>query len=792
MVSNKKSNNSRGTHSTNKQVKKRTLSKKLIVWGLKIALVSVAVFFFIVLLVYLGLFGRLPSEAELQKVKNNTASLVYSIDGKIMGGYYIQNRQTISNRDVSPFVKDALISTEDSRFFEHKGLDFTSISRVIVKTILFGDSSQGGGSTISQQLAKNLYPRKGTGLLSLLINKIREGFIASRLESVYSKEDILIMYLNTVPFGEDIYGIETASFRFFSKKSKFLNPSEAATLVGMLAANTKYNPRLNPDLSKARRNIVLKRMYEHNCLTEEEYNKWINTPIELNYNRIDRNSGIAPYFREKIRLKAEEILEDKYGDGYNLYTDGLKIYTTIDSRMQHYADDAVGKHMTRLQKAYIEQWKGTEPWRSYPSVFTDAVRSSKRYAQLKESGLSEEKIMEEMEKPVKMTIYEVSGEKEVLLSPIDSVKNYLSMLNIGFMAMDAETGYILAWIGGINHKVFEYDHVTSKRQVGSTFKPFVYSIALLDGIEPCEFIKNEKRVYSDYDNWSPGNSGGNYEGYYSVKGGLANSVNTIAAELIMKTGVDDVVDLAHELGIESNIPEYPSIALGTADISLYEMIQAYSVFPNLGTTTKPVGLLKIEDKDGNLLYEYKSEQNYENVLDSEVAAMMVEMMKGVIERGTGRPIRSIYGVQSELCGKTGTTQDNTDGWFIAYTPTLVTGAWVGNDIPAIRFRTTGLGQGSSSALPAVGMFLNRLEADPRFNKYTMSSFQPLPGYLAMKLECDDYSLEDPNMSFLERLFGGSSKAPDSNKLKDKEEKKKEKGLDRPGLLEKMKELFRKK
>lgn len=773
---------------------RKNFKKKIFIWLVKVGLIGSAMFFFLVILVYLGLFGRLPSEKELVKIENHTASIVYSVDGKIMGGYYIQNRQTINNKDVSHWVKDALVATEDSRFFEHKGLDFLSLGRVIVKTILFGDVSQGGGSTISQQLAKNLYPRKKFGFISLLVNKIREVFIASRLETVYSKEDILILYLNTVPFGEDIYGIEAASLRFFNKKSKNLNPAEAATLVGMLAANTAYNPRLYPEASKKRRDVVLNRLAQKENLSDEELLKWLESPIKTDYRRIDRNTGVAPYYREKLRLKVEEILHDKYGDDYNLYTDGLEIYTTIDSRIQNYADNAVVKHMSRLQKDFDAQWGNTSPWYSNPSVFTNAVHQSTRYQGLKKQGFSESEIMKRMEKPARMTLFSAGGEKDVTFSPVDSIKYYLSMLNVGFLVMDSRSGYVLAWVGGINHKVFEYDHVSSKRQVGSTFKPFVYSAALLNGIKPCDFIRNEKRVYEDYDNWSPGNSGDSYEGYYSVKGGLANSVNTIAAELIMKTGVDDVIDLAHEMGINSDIPEYPSIALGTANLSLFEMLRAYSVFPNYGYKVNPITLLKIEDKDGNVLYKREPENSDRLVLDPQVAKQMVKMMEGVVDHGTAKTIRTVYGLDSEIAGKTGTTQDNTDGWFIGYTPTLMAGAWVGNDNPAIKFKTTGLGQGATSALPIFANFLRSLESDPRFMEYTQSSFMPLPGYLAEQLDCEDYLLEDPNETFLERLFGGGDKnKPDSKKPKESNvDESKENKIDRPGLLQKMKELFRKK
>lgn len=766
--------------------------KQILKWTFRIGLILVGFFMLIVLFVYLGLFGKLPSENDLKLLKSHSSSLVYSIDGKIMGGYYLQNRQAISNQEMSKYVKDALISTEDSRFFEHKGLDFVSLGRVIVKTIFMGDLSQGGGSTISQQLAKNLYPRKRYGPVSLLVNKVREIFVANRLEKAFTKEEILNMYLNTIPFGEEVYGIEAASQRFFNKKSKFLNPAESATLIGMLAANTGYNPRLNPEKSKARRNIVLSRMGQHHRLTSEEVKKWQGSELKIDYNRIDRNTGLAPYFREKIRIRVEEILEDKYGDEYDLYADGLKIYTTIDSRLQTYAEEAAQRHMKVLQVEFNNHWKGRDPWAAKPSVLNDAIRQSRRYKSLKADGLSDKEVMSLMKQPVKMSIVTPEGEKVVEMSPVDSVKHYLKMLNVGFMAMDAKTGYILAWVGGVNHKVFQYDHVTARRQVGSTFKPFVYTAALLAGIEPCEFISNERRVYDDYNDWSPENSDGEYGGFYSMKGGLANSVNTIAADLIMKTGVSDVITIANEMGIDSDIPKYPSIALGTADLSLHEMVRAYAVFANGGRKVEPVGLLRIEDKNGKVLYKHKDALS-ETVIDSEVARVMAEMMKGVISDGTGRSLRSVYGITGELAGKTGTTQNNTDGWFIGYTPSLVAGAWVGNDQPAIHFRSTGLGQGAHTALPVFGMFMNKTEADPRFNKYTRVSFPQLPDYVAAKLDCELFAMEDPSQSVFEKLFRRQGVKADSTSLKKPYEKGSDKRqVDHPGLLQRMKDLFRKK
>lgn len=769
-----------------------TWQRKALMWSLKIGAGLLIGFFLLVFFVYIGVFGRIPSMEDLKKIDNHSASLVYSVDGKIMGGYYLENRQTIGNKDISPYVKDALIATEDSRFFEHKGLDFISLGRVVVKTIFMGDRAQGGGSTISQQLAKNLFQRKKLGPLSLLVNKIREAFIASRLEKAFTKEEILTMYLNTVPFGEDVYGIEAASQRFFQKRSRFLNPAESATLVGMLAANTAYNPRLNPEKSQARRNIVLKRMQEQGFIKQKEYEQWRNAPVTINYNRIDHNSGIAPYFRERIRVKVEEILADKYGSDYNIYTDGLKIYTTIDSRLQSYADAAMAKHMAYLQKEFEQHWKNKEPWASQPQILKNAIRNSHRYKVMKEQGVSEAEIQKAMKKAVRMNILTAEGEKVVTMSPLDSVKHYLKILNVGLVAMDSRNGQILAWIGGVSHKAFQFDHVTSRRQVGSTFKPFVYATALLNGLEPCNFIANERKVYSSYNDWSPANSNNEYGGYYSLKGGLANSVNTVAAELIIKTGAGSVVDLAEAMGVESDIPSYPSIALGTADLSLYEMVRAYAPFINGGYKIDPVGLLKIEDSHGKILYQYKPSNEREQVIDPEVALMMVEMMKGVIEQGTGRSLRSVYGLTGDVAGKTGTTQDNTDGWFIGCTPGMVAGAWVGNDVPAIRFRSTALGQGAHTAMPIYGMFTSRVERDPRFQRYAGGYFQALPDYLVSKFDCDYYSLNDPNGGFFDRIFDRPNKVETPKELNGAKPESPKPADDKPSLLDRMKDIFKKK
>ncbi len=774
--------------------KKSSWKKKLLIFCFKAGAAGLAVFALFVLFVYLGLFGRLPSEAELAKIQNHTASEVFTADNQLMGRFFVEHRLTIDNSEVSEHVKNALVATEDSRFFEHNGLDFISLGRVVVRTVIFGDKAQGGGSTISQQLAKNLYPRMRLGFMTLPVGKTKEIFTAARLEAIYSKEDILTLYLNTVPFGEDIFGIEVASRRFFGKKSKSLNPAEAATLVGMLAANTAYNPRVNPERSIKRRNIVLKRMKEQGVLSDAEYQKWQQSKIILRYYKIDHNTGIAPYFREKIRVKAQKILENEYGDEYDIYSDGLKIFTSIDSRLQDYAELAVDKQMTRLQGEFERHWKGRDPWEKHPQVYLDALRKSKRYKKLSAAGWNEEKIFKHMEQKVPMSIYTHAGEKKVTMSPADSVKHYLKLLNTGFVAINPQNGHVLAWVGGIDHKTFQYDHVTSNRPVGSTFKPILYATALTEGVEPCEWISNEQQVYEDYNDWNPSNSNGNHEGYYTVKGGLAGSVNTISAKLITRVGIGDVIDMAEDMGIEGNIPKVPSIALGTAELSLLEMVSAYTTFVNYGRPVEPIDLLRIEDRYGNVLYTNEEEQDSRQVYDEEVAHFIIEMMRGVVENGTGSSLRTLFHLNSELAGKTGTTQDNSDGWFIGYTPGLVAGAWVGNDQPSIRFRSTALGSGGHMALPIFARFMQKLEKDTKRAEYYAKSFYPIPDDLQDRLACDDYSLEDPDQDIFDR-FLDSFDRPDSTKIKRREERKAKKAAkkkDHKSVLQRMKDLFKKK
>ncbi|MEQ9440390.1 MAG: transglycosylase domain-containing protein [Cyclobacteriaceae bacterium] len=703
--------------------------------------------------VYAGWFGALPNYSELKSIRNHTASEVYSYDGKLLGRYYIENRTVTTLDKVKPSLVHALVATEDARFYEHKGIDYRSLARVLVKSILLQSESSGGGSTVTQQLAKNLFPRQHHGLLTMPVNKIREAMIAHRIENLYPKEEIIMLYLNTVPFGGNVYGIEAASRRFFNKSATDLGTEEAAVLVGMLKATTSYSPRLYPERAQQRRNVVLSQMEKANYLTIPQKDSLQALPLEIDYNYISHNTGPAPYFREKLRHEVQRWLNDnpkEDGTVYNLYTDGLKVYTTIDSRLQRYAEEAVEGHMKELQKTFLEHWKDRKPWGEDETMIRQAMLRSDRYKRGIAAGKTDEEIRAEFTEPVLMTVFTWDGETEKTMTPLDSIRYYQMFLNAGFLAMRPENGHIKAWVGGIDHKYFKYDHVTAKRQVGSTFKPVVYAAALENGADPCEYISNERRSYAEYKDWSPGNSDGKYEGYYSMAGALTHSVNTVTVELMMNTGIDRVVDLAHQMGVSNDLPDEPSIALGTADLSLYEMLSVYSTFVNRGMHVKPIYVLGIEDQEGNVIAKFNDKPEFTRALSERTSSMMVEMMKSVVDSGSARRIRYRYGLKNDIIGKTGTTQSQADGWFIGATPKMVAGAWVGGDNRLVRFRSTSLGQGANTALPIWANFIQSFNQDETFKNLRYATFPPPARSIAAALDCDLWREND--RGFLWDLF----------------------------------------
>jgi len=763
--------------------KKQTNNKRTLIYFLFIIFSSgIILSAILVFSIYLGAFGKLPGHDEIKSIKQSNASLVFASDGTLMGKYYEVNRQSISNEAISPYVRQALIATEDNRFFEHHGIDLISLGRVFFKSLLMGDLDQGGGSTISQQLAKNLFKRKDHGFLSLPVNKIREMFIASDIEEVYSKEEILTMYLNTISFGENVYGIEAAALRFYSKTSSELSISESATLIGMLAANTWYNPRLHPENALERRNTVFTRMHTQGFISEEEAEKLKKEPIVLNYRLMDQNRGMAPYFRQYIRREALKILDDSI----NLEADGLRIYTSLDKDIQSYAEAAIDVHMQKLQGEFDQHWKGREPWEKNPEIFDRTLKETEAYQNLQTTGMTHVEIMQKLSVPHKRNILTASGEEARDISTIDSLKHYLQLLNTGFLALDPKSGAILAWVGGINYQYIPYDHVLSKRQAGSTFKPFVYAAALKNGMQPCQYISNEKRIYEEYEDWSPGNSNEKYEGYYSLRGGLMTSMNTITAEIMVRTGPEYVVNMAHSLGINSHLPAVPSLALGTADVSLMEMLSAYTGFSNYGVAMLPFGITRIEDSDGSLIYEAEGYTELPRAFDESLGILMSNMLQSVVDSGTASSARTVYGLQSELAGKTGTTQNNADGWFIGFTPNIVAGAWVGAELPSVHFRTTALGSGAHMALPIFAHTIKKMESNPELRNKYLTPFAQIPDTLVEMLNCPSYSESFPK-EHLTRLERRELR----QELKEREVMDKEEKQEKKGFFRRIGDFFRK-
>lgn len=717
---------------TKKKAGKRTGKKQknelksiILSWVLKLGILFVALLAFFFFLVYFGLFGPIPSQFQLQRIKSPVASEVYSVDGKLLGRYYIQNRSNVSFEEISPNVTNALVATEDARFYEHKGIDEVALLRVLFKSILLQDKSAGGGSTLSQQIAKNLFPRKSLGKLSMPVNKLRESIIAYRLENIYSKEEILALYLNTVPFADNTYGIEVASERFFSKKPIDLKPEEAAVLIGMLKANTTYNPRRYPERSLARRNIVLDQMVKYNYLSAAEGAASKALPLKLNYKVISFNEGPAPYVVEMLRPRLEKWCDEHLSDdgvSYNLYTDGLKIYTTLDFDLQQYATIAMETHMKKLQGIFDRHWRNRKPWGNNKELVWQTAKQSDSYKRLKAAGLSETDILKRFNTETDVELFTWDGIAEHDMTPLDSVKHYLKLLNTGFLAMHPYTGDVKAYIGGINFQHFKYNHVKAKRQVGSTFKPIVYLSALEQGIKPNTYFPNELKVYEDYEGWTPRNSHDDYTGFYTMRGALAQSINTIAVDVLLESGIDNTIMLAKDLGIESDLPEYPSLALGVASISLEEMVCAYASFVNGGKKVDPFMLSHINNDKGEELAVFKNLQSGDPVVKPENTRILIQMLKAVVDEGTAKSIRNVYGINSDFAGKTGTTQNHADGWFIGVSPDLVAGSWVGADNPAIHFRTITYGQGGYMALPIVGQFYKSVYADKRFNNWRWSSF----------------------------------------------------------------------
>lgn len=756
--------------------------------------------FFVVLgglffiLVFLGILGPVPSKSKLHKINNPVGSEVLSADGKLLGRYYLENRSNVDFAEISPNVINALIATEDARFYEHRGIDEVALLRVFVKSILLHDKSAGGGSTLSQQIAKNLFPRVDYGPISIAVNKLREAIIAYRLERIYTKEEILALYLNTVPFAENIYGIEVASERFFSKSPARLDVHEAAVLVGMLKANNYYNPRTHPERAKNRRNVVIEQMAKYDYLSDEEAENYKNKPLDLDYRIISYNQGPAPYFLEMLKPELLDWCETHTNDNgkpYNLYTDGLKISTTLDYNLQYYAQLSVKEYMKNLQRVFDNHWKNRDIFASNPDIIKSALAGNGNSSSTNDAG----ELTEQYKKNVTTTLFTWDGLKDTTITRLDSLKHYLKLLNTGFIAIKPNDGALKAWVGGIDFRFFKYDHITAPRQTGSTFKPFVYLSALENGVEPGTYFANELKVYEDYDDWTPRNSHDEYEGFYTMKGALAQSVNTISVEVLLDAGIKNTIEIAHDLGISADLPRYPSLALGVASISLKEMTEAYAALVNDGRPVKTHYLLQISNNEGEVLEAFNYSPADRAVVSPQNSRAVVNMMEAVVENGTGKAIRNVYNIGGDFAGKTGTTQNNSDGWFMGLTPELVTGCWVGANDPRVHFRTTTFGQGAYMALPIVGKFFYKTYRDPKFSAWKNSRFpDPEPELLAQLNEPqyrEMLPLKDRGFNLAD-IFGGGDKdkkeKPDD--IRETRRKERESSGKKGNFWSKIKNIFK--
>ncbi|MBU2929453.1 transglycosylase domain-containing protein [Winogradskyella psychrotolerans] len=734
---------------------KKGLSNKWIKW-LLILIAAILLFLLgLYISIYFGLFGKVPTTEDISSIKQEQATQLLDKDEKLIGKYYIYDRQPVVYEDLPKHLIEALIATEDSRFYEHDGIDNISLMRVFVKSLILRDKSAGGGSTITLQLAKNLYGRKNYALFGMLINKFKEAIVAKRIESVYSKEDILTLYLNTVPFSDNTYGIESASRKFFNKSVNDISIIEAATLVGTLKANTYYNPRVHLQRSEDRRNVVLNQMVNYAYLSKDSLAYYAKQPLELEYRSFNHDLGVAPYFRAEVKKQLESILDTlktPEGDKYDLYKDGLIVHTTLDFKMQQLAEDAMEEHMSRLQADFETSYGKNSPWETNTKLLKSAISKLNQVKRYKKQGLTENQIKDSLSIVKPTDLFSWKGDTIRNISTIDSLKHYLKFLNTGMLSVEPTTGAVRTYVGGIDYRYFKYDHISqSERQVGSTFKPFVYTAAINNSLSPCTYFSLNKVTYTDYDDWTPANAGSDEEDpyiNYTLENALSNSVNTISVKVLEEVGIPKVLEQVEKLGISKNLPNEPSLALGVAEISVKDLTGAYASYLNEGKAVKPYYITKIEDKFGNVIATFKPEVSEEEAYSTYTRQVLLEMMKSTVNKGTATRLRHTYGLTNDIASKTGTTQDNKDGWFVGLTPNLVTITWVGNDNHAIGFKSTGMGQGSNSALPIFAKFYQKLNKDSDFNTITKGQFETPSEQVLSDLDCEPTKRD----GFIKRLF----------------------------------------
>lgn len=741
---------------------KESTKKKIVKWFWILVAAPFVILFVALLLV--GIFAKIPSFEELEHPDNKLATQVIADNGDVLATFHIENRTYVRYDELSPYLVEAAVATEDARFYSHSGIDMKGLARVLVKTLLMRDSSQGGGSTITQQLAKTLYPRRefsskipGWSKVMMVGVKLKEWITAVKIERDYTKEEIVDMYLNSVFFGSGAYGVKAASETFFGKAPFELTVEEAALLIGMVNKPTRYNPVLNPDLSLGRRNFVIGQMERNGYITRAQRDSIQQIPIALNYQVQDHNSGLAPYFRDMLRRDmsasapkrasyqfAEDYARDSlrwkddplYGwlnknrkaDGskYDLDRDGLRIYTTINSHMQRYAEEAVAEHLGKnLQKAFSREvrWKKNKPFaddvdsKTIQTLMKQARRWSDRYRLQHKAGKSDEEILAQFGKPAKMRVFawNSKGYVDTTMTPDDSIRYYKSILRCGFVAMEPGTGYVKAYVGGPNYRYFKYDNVRQgQRQIGSTVKPFLYTLAMQEGLTPCDKVVNQSQTFVLFDGstWTPRST--DREEWLgktvTLRWGLAHSSNNISAFLMKELGPEAMARMMRQMGIRSHIDEVYSLCVGPVDVSVFDMVAAYNTFPSHGTYITPQYVTRITDADGVEIGSFTTKKR--EAISEQTAYLMVNLMSGVINEGTGSRLRSVYGLSGEIAGKTGTTNDNSDGWFIGYTPNITAGVWVGGEDRQVHFNSLALGSGSNMSLPIWGIWMKKCLADP--------------------------------------------------------------------------------
>ncbi len=758
--------------------------KKITKWFWIIFLAPFAAILLMLLIVWM--FAKIPSFEELENPDSKLATQVIADGGETLTTFHIENRTFVTYEELSENLVHAAVATEDSRFYKHSGIDMKGLARVLVKTLLMHNSSQGGGSTITQQLAKTLYPRRevnskipGWDKVCIVWVKLKEWITAVKLEREYTKEEIMYMYLNSIFFGSNAYGIKAASETFFAKKPADLNVEESALLIGMVNKPTRYNPVINPDKSLSRRNFVISQMQKAGYLTKAERDSISLIPITLSYQLQDHNSGVAPYFRDMLRrvmnakkpkrsdyevredFSADSLLwatDELYGwlnknkkangEPYNLDKDGLKIYTTINYKMQKYAEEAVAEHLGKnLQVAFDKELK-TKANRPFSNdvdkemadkLMRQARKWSDRYRSMKNDGVSESEILKSFDEPVRMRVFawNKQGYIDTTMTPNDSIKYYKGILRAAFMAIEPTTGHVKAYVGGPNYRYFKYDNARQgKRQVGSTIKPFLYTLAMQGGLSPCTNVVNVSQSFINFDGsvWTPRSTDkAEWIGKtVTLKWGLAHSSNNISAYLMKQFGPDAMVQMMRQMGIYSYLDPVNPLCVGAADISVYEMVAAYNTFPSKGVYVTPLFVTRIEDNQGNLLSEFTNRKR--EAISEQTAYLMANLMQGVVNQGTGSRLRGAYGLTGQIAGKTGTTNDNSDGWFIGYTPTITAGVWVGGEDRQVHFQSLALGGGSNMALPIWGIWMKKVLKDGTLGVSATDRFI-CPAGMELSLDC---------------------------------------------------------